>query len=98
MSVKNVMEEYHKRYTSNNQIAPWNKGFINGYKKGDRWFYRRPGKPNVDFDDRNFRKMNEILDNEGIAKLKTEGRWGGKKTRRLKTKRKSRRFVTRKYV
>jgi hypothetical protein len=93
MSVKDVMEEYHKRYTNHKpkeKIAPWNR-FIDGYKKDDRWFYRRLGKPPVNFDDRNYRKMSEILDNESL-KEQNQNRWGGKKTRRLKTnRRKSRR-------
>ena len=90
MPVKDVMEEYHKRYTKQNKTAPWNR-FIDGYKKDDRWFYRRLGKPDVDFDDRNYRKMSKKLDNESL-KEQNQNRWGGKRTRRLKTnRRKSRR-------
>lgn len=85
-----VMKEYHKRYTNMNKKAPWNR-FIDGYKKDDRWFYRRLGKPDVDFDDRNYRKMSKILENESL-KEQNQNRWGGKRTRRLKTnRRKSRR-------
>jgi len=85
MSVKDVMEEYHKRYK--NKTAPWNR-FIDGYKKDDRWYYRIPNKQNVDFDDRNFRKMSKILEDEASVENK-KGRWGGKSRR--KTNRKTRR-------